>query len=814
MLKDDMRRSFLSNLTYNLGKDSRTSSLYDQYLSFAYAIRERLIEQWILTQRYYHKANVKRTAYLSLEYLPGRLLEMNCINIGIHETSRQMIHELGLNFEQIVHEEPDAGLGNGGLGRLASCFMDSMATLQIPAIGYGIRYQYGIFKQQIAGFRQREVPEEWLQIINPWEIERPEYRVRIKFGGTVDHAPEASLRAPAQWNDTEDVIAMPYDMPVAGFQNTTVNTLRLWSANSTNELDLQEFNRGDYAKACDSKIESESISKVLYPSDNTPAGKELRLKQEYFFTSASLQDIIRRFRQDNGDDFGLFPEKVSIHLNETHPALAIPELMRLFVDEYHLEWDTARGIVTKVFAYTNHTLMPEALEKWPVKMIESLLPRHMEIIYEINDDFLKTVIGRYPHDTARMRRMSIIEEGYERHVRMAHLAIVGSHSVNGVAALHSQLMQQGIFRDFNEMSPDIFNNKTNGITPRRWIYKCNPLLTDLVSRTIGNEWITDFSHLKELAGYAGDAAVHEQWELVKRKNKERLADILYRWEGFSVDPHMIFDIQIKRIHEYKRQFLNILHCIALYEGIRSGQITDAVPRTVMFAGKAAPGYYMAKLIIELINRVAYTINKDKKTKKYLQVHFIPNYRVSLAEYLIPAADISEQISTAGTEASGTGNMKFALNGALTIGTMDGANIEMREEVGKDNIFIFGLTADEVRTLKARGYNPQLYYDTSEPLKQAFDLIEKGYFCPEDPHHFDPLCHSITDGGDPFVIMADFESYMNCHRRITTAYLDTVQWNRMSILNTANMAKFSSDRTIREYARDIWGIDAIPVPEEE
>ncbi|MBD3347444.1 MAG: glycogen/starch/alpha-glucan family phosphorylase [Chitinivibrionales bacterium] len=813
-LKDDLKKSFFSNLTYNLGKDANVCSLHDQFLSLSYAVRERLFEQWILTQRYYHTINTKRIAYLSLEYLPGRFLESNTQNMEIFETTKQMLHDLGINFEQIINEEHDAGLGNGGLGRLASCFMDSMATLKLPAIGYGIRYQYGIFKQQIKNFRQHEVPEEWLQLINPWETERPEYRVRIKFYGKTDHVPKSSLREPAQWNDTADVIAIPYDIPVSGFQNNTVNTLRLWSAYSSNELDLQEFNKGDYIKACNEKIESESISKVLYPSENTLAGKELRLKQEYFFTSASLQDIIRRFRQDNGDDFSLFPEKVAIHLNETHPALAIPELMRLLVDEYHVEWGDAWNMITKVFAYTNHTLMPEALERWPVNMITEMLPRHMEIIYEINDEFLKNVIERYPDDTGRMRRMSIIDEGFERHIRMAHLAIVGSHSINGVAALHSQLMLQGIFKDFYEFWPDKFNNKTNGITPRRWIYKCNPLLTDLISYTIGSDWKNDFSQIKKIHEYADDPSYQEKWRNVKQKNKERLADVLYRWEGITLDPHMIFDVHIKRIHEYKRQLLNILHCIALYEGLRSGQIASIVPRTVIFAGKAAPGYYMAKLIVELINRVAYKINRDRRTRKYLQVHFISNYRVTLAEQIIPAAEISEQISMAGTEASGTGNMKFALNGALTIGTMDGANIEIREEVGKDNMFIFGLKADEVQMLKGRGYNPQLYYDTCEPLKQAFDLIDKGFFSPEDPHHFDPLCHSIIEGGDPFLVMADFESYMNCHKRMTETYLDKAQWDKISIINSANMGKFSSDRTIRQYAKEIWGVESIAVPEEE
>lgn len=802
----DLRRSFLSNLEYNLSKDEYTFTSYDQFLSLAYTIRDRLVEDWIITQQQYHRQNVKRLNYLSMEYLPGRLLEDTINNLHIKNDCLTMLKDLGLCFEDIINQEYDAGLGNGGLGRLAACFMDSLATLEYPSIGYGIRYEFGIFKQIIQDNRQHEVPEEWLQDGNPWEIRRPEYRTRVKFLGEIKSI-NGEKRQVSQWINTDDVFAIPYDTPVSGFNNNTVNTLRLWSAHATNEFNLDYFNRGDYAGACHDKLVSENISKVLYPHDGTLAGKELRLKQEYFFSSASLQDIIRRFKSDN-TTWENFPEKVAIHLNETHPAIAIPELMRLFVDIHGLDWDTAWDITTQTFAYTNHTLMPEALEKWPVSLIQRLLPRHMQIIFEINQQFLDEIALRYPNDNEKINRMSIIEEGPEKFVRMAYLAIIGSHAVNGVAQLHSKLLKENLMPDFSEFWPQKFNNKTNGITPRRWLLKANEPLAEIISSVIGREWIKDLRKLKKLEDYCNDENFQEQWLSVKKNNKIQCSNMLRTSNNITLDPTMVFDVQVKRIHEYKRQLMNILHCIAQYNDLRKDPGLKLTPRTVLFAGKAAPGYYMAKLIIELINLVAQKINSDPESRGLLKIHFIPNYRVSLAEYVIPAADISQQISTAGTEASGTGNMKFALNGAITIGTLDGANIEMMEEIGSENMYIFGLKSEEVNEIKHKGYNPYEYYEKSQRLKTALDLITTGYFSPEDPHRFDPIRQALLHKGDPFLICADFDSYCQCHADLINVYQDKKAWARMSILNVANMGKFSSDRTIGEYAENIWQLKSV------
>lgn len=805
----DVRKGFLGNLEYNIAKDRYTLTANDTYLSLALTIRERLIERWILTQQQYHTSNVKRIYYMSMEFLLGRLLHNNAVNLGFEKQCAAAMDELGLSYEDTLDVEADAGLGNGGLGRLAACFLDSMATLELPAIGYGIRYEFGIFKQKIIQGRQHEVPEEWLQLENPWEIARPEYRLNIRFYGKTITDTDASGAKVSKWVKTQDVVAIPYDVPVPGYRCNTVNTLRLWSARATHELNLEEFNEGDYIAACQNKLNSENISKVLYPNDNNHSGKELRLKQQYFFTSASLQDIIRRHLKHN-DGFGAFSDKVAIQINDTHPAIAIVELMRLLIDVYDQPWDSSWETVTGTFAYTNHTLMPEALERWPVSLLGELLPRHMEIIYEINRRFLRQVSYRFPGNTDLLRRMSLIEEGQSPQVRMAYLAIVGSHSVNGVAALHTELLKSGLVKDFYELWPEKFNNKTNGITPRRWLYAANPRLAELISDTIGDSWVRDLDELKQLTTWIDDSGFQQQWQDVKRANKEELAQRLRKWEGINLDPTTMFDVQVKRIHEYKRQLLAAIHTIVLYNRIKDGRTEGFVPRTVLFAGKAAPGYAMAKLIIKFINDVASVINSDPAAKGLLQVHFVPNYRVSLAEILIPAADLSEQISTAGTEASGTGNMKFALNGALTIGTMDGANIEIYNEVGEDNIFIFGLKTDEVAKLRNSGYNPWDYFNKSEEIKKVIDLVNSGFFNPFEPDLFKPLMQGLLDGGDRYMLLADFASYDECQQKVGKVYLDQTAWTRKAIINVANMGRFSSDRTIREYTRDIWHAEPLSI----
>jgi starch phosphorylase len=806
---ESIRRGFLNNLEYNIAKDRYTLTDTDTYHSLAYTIRERLIERWILTQQEYHKHNVKRVYYLSLEFLMGRLLHNSVMNLGLLSSSKTAMDELGLSYEDILDQEPDAGLGNGGLGRLAACFLDSMATMELPAIGYGIRYEFGIFKQKVIKGHQVEVPEEWLQLGNPWEIERPEYRITIKMYGKTKFVTQDDGTTKKMWIGTQDIIAVPYDIPVPGFGNNTVNTLRLWSARAAHEFDLEEFNQGDYIGACEDKLSSENISKVLYPNDNNHSGKQLRLKQQHFFTSASLQDIIRRFLKEN-HSLKALPEKVAIQINDTHPAIAIVELMRLLVDEHGLEWDDAWEVTTHTFAYTNHTLMPEALERWSVAMMQDLLPRHMEIIYEINTRFLRQVSYKYPGNTDLLRRMSLIEEGNEPKVRMAYLAIVGSHSVNGVAALHTQLLKTGLVKDFYDMWPQKFNNKTNGITQRRWLYAANQGLSGLITEKIGSGWIKDLEQLKGLEQYCDDAEFHHRWLAIKQANKQAFVQKVYKWDGIVLNPDTMFDVQVKRIHEYKRQLLACLHGIALYNRIKKQGREGFVPRTIVFAGKAAPGYFMAKLIIKFINDVAAAINQDPQTNDLLQMHFLPNYRVSLAEALIPAADLSEQISTAGTEASGTGNMKFALNGAVTIGTMDGANIEIREAVGAENIFIFGLRAEEVSQLWATGYNPWDYFNKNEQLQQVMELITSGFFNHNEPGLYKPIYDTLLGGGDRYMLMADFASYWNLQLEAAKAYADRQRWARMSILNVANMGRFSSDRTIMQYSKDIWGVKPVSV----
>jgi starch phosphorylase len=800
---EDIRRGFLSNLEYNIARDPYSLTPYDEFLSLSYTVRERLIERWIASRQQYHTDNVKRVYYLSMEFLLGRLLADNIINLQISDACRKAIGEMRLDMEEIMDQEHDAGLGNGGLGRLAACFLDSMATLKLPAVGYGIRYDFGIFNQKIVNGSQVEMPEMWLQFRNPWEIEHPEYKQTIKYYGKAIYVKDHDGKTRFRWVDTSDVIAIPYDIPIPGYGVNNVNTLRLWSARAAEEFNFQDFNQGDYIGACETKMTSENISKVLYPNDNNISGRELRLKQQHFFTSASLQDIIRRYLSANSD-FAVFPEKVAIQLNDTHPSIAIVELMRLLIDEHHLEWDYAWKIVIGTFAYTNHTLMPEALEKWPVPLMRNLLPRHLDIIFEINARFMREVSYRYPGDTGRLRRMSIIEEGDEQQVRMAYLAIAGSHSVNGVSKLHTKLLCDRLVHDFYEMWPEKFNSKTNGISPRRWLYKANPSLQELISSTIGESWVTNLQDLHKLTKYADEPGFHKKWNAAKQTAKESFAKKMHKWEHMVIDTSMMFDVQVKRIHEYKRQLLNVLHCIALYNQLKAGETKDFVPRAVLFGGKAAPGYFMAKLIIKFINNVAGIINHDPATEGLLKIHFLPNYRVTLAESVIPAADLSEQISTAGTEASGTGNMKFALNGALTIGTMDGANIEMLEQIGEENMFIFGLRANEIDEVRGRGYNPLEYYNRSPHLKKVMDLINSGFFSPEEPNLFRPIFDSLLGGGDRFLVMADFDAYVECQKRVAHIYKNEPErWTRMSILNIANIGIFSSDRAIDEYAREIW-----------
>ena len=805
MSSEEIRKGFLNNLEYNIAKDRFSFTLYDQFLGLSYTVRERLIERWIASHQHYHAENAKRIYYLSMEFLLGRLLSDNIMNLGIIDECEKAMNDLDLNIEDIFDQEHDAGLGNGGLGRLAACFLESMATKQYPSVGYGIRYDFGIFNQKIINGYQHELPELWLQYRNPWEIERPEYKVTIKYFGKTIYYNDTNNINRVKWIDTEDIFALPYDIPIPGYAVNTVNTLRLWSARAAEEFNLQYFNSGDYIGACNEKLSSENISKVLYPNDNNISGRELRLKQQYFFSSASLQDIIRRFRSSN-PDFKSFPEKAAIQLNDTHPAIAIAELMRLLVDEYYIDWEKAWDIVTQTFAYTNHTLMPEALEKWPVGMMRNLLPRLMEIIFEINARFLRQVSYKFPGDVDRLRRISIIEEGDEKQVRMAYPAIVGSHSVNGVSKLHTRLLEQGLVRDFYEMWPHKFNNKTNGITQRRWLFKSNRPLKTLICKTIGNSWTNNLFDLKKLESYIDDRSFLQQWQKAKLDAKKIFVDKIIKWEGIRLDPSMMFDVQIKRIHEYKRQLLKVFHCIHLYNAIKSGSFKTITPRTVLFGGKAAPGYYMAKMIIKFINNVAGVINNDPEMHDYLRMHFLPNYRVTLAEYVIPAADLSEQISTAGTEASGTGNMKFALNGALTVGTMDGANIEISEAVGTENMFIFGMNTKEVEQLRNKGYNPWDYYNSDAELKQVIDLISSGFFSPEEPHLFMPVVDSLLKHGDRYMILADFRSYIDCQNTLERLYReDRTQWTRMSIYNVANMGNFSSDRTIDEYAKEIWRV---------
>ena len=795
-----MRRHF----NYTLGRDKSCKSLHYSYTMLALTVRDRLMERWKNTQNAYEDADCRKAYYLSLEFLMGRALGNAVLNLGLDEELGQALYDLGLDMEELASSEPDAGLGNGGLGRLAACFVDSCATLQLPVMGYGIRYEYGMFRQNIENGHQVEEPDHWLRAGHVWELERPELTVHVHFGGHTDcHGESGRIR----WMETEEVLAVPYDIPIPGYKNGTVNTLRLWKAAATDEFNLNEFNAGDYTGSVRAKNQAENITMVLYPNDASENGKELRLRQQYFLASASLQDVMRKWVQVHGSDFSRFAEKNCFQLNDTHPSIAVAELMRLLMDEQGLDWEDAWKIAAATMAYTNHTLLPEALERWPVRLFRQLLPRILEIIFEINARFLAEVASRWPGDLERLSRMSLIEEGWEQQVRMAYLAIVGSFSVNGVAELHSNLLKQGLFKDFYELWPDKFNNKTNGITPRRWLSGCNPKLAALITEAIGDGWVTDLSKLSQLRTFADDAAFQEKWRAIKRENKERLLDYKQAKVGVVGNPDALFDTQVKRIHEYKRQLLNVLHVIHLYERIKRGDMANWTPRCVIFGGKAAPGYMMAKRIIKLINNVAAVVNRDPATKGLLSVAFLPNYRVTAMERICPGTDLSEQISTAGKEASGTGNMKFMLNGALTIGTLDGANIEIREEVGAENFFLFGMTAEEVE-VRRHNYDPEGIIRSSEDLRQVMHLLETGHFNQFEPGLFDLIVQSVRSPWDPWMTAADFTGYVEAQKQAAVAYQDPVLWTRMSILNCAASGKFSSDRTIQEYNRGIWRLEPV------
>lgn len=808
-MEAELKSSFLNHLTYSLAKDEYSATPRDYYKSLALGVRDRLIERWIATQQTYYKKDPKKIYYLSLEFLIGRTLGNAIMNLDLKGSSAEAMYELGYNLEELEEIEFDAGLGNGGLGRLAACFMDSMATLGLPAYGYGIRYEHGIFFQRISDGYQIEAPDNWLSYGNPWETERPEYLSTVKFYGKINQYVDENGILRNDWVDTKEVMAMAYDTPIPGYGNNTVNNMRLWSAKSTSEFDFDYFNHGDYERAVSDKVRSEIISKVLYPSDNTSHGKELRLKQEYFLVSATLQDIIRRYKKNHPEGFDRFPDKVAIQLNDTHPAVAIPELMRILVDIERIGWEKAWDIAVKTFGYTNHTILPEALEKWSVGLFGYVLPRHLQIIYEINHRFLEDVRKIYQGDNDTLRRMSIIEEDGEESVRMANLAIIGSHSVNGVSALHTEILKNEIFKDFYEMWPERFNSKTNGVTQRRWLRLCNPGLSKLISKYIGEGWGKDLFELKKLIPLADDKVFQKEWQEVKRKNKELLAKYIKRKNNIETNVNSLFDCQVKRFHEYKRQLLNVLHVITLYNRIKANPNSDFVPRTVIFAGKAAPSYYMAKLIIKLINSVADVVNNDRDVGDKLKVVFLANYCVSNAEKIMPGADLSEQISTAGTEASGTGNMKFALNGALTIGTLDGANIEIKEEVGDENVFIFGLKAEEIKNLRRSGYNPRYYYNSNSELKKAIDMITNGFFSGSEPQLFNTITDSLLNS-DYYMLLADFVSYVKCQEGVSEIYKDQEKWTKMSILNVANMGKFSSDRTVKEYADEVWNVKPVHI----
>ncbi len=805
---ETLKRAFLDNLFYVQAKFPKISTRNDYYMALAYTVRDRLLNRWLHTTHTYLEKAPRTVAYLSAEFLLGPHMGNNLINLGLYEIVKQAMGELGLNLTDLLEQEEEPGLGNGGLGRLAACYIDSLATLEIPAIGYGIRYEYGIFDQEIKDGWQVEITDKWLRYGNPWEVARPEREVEVKLGGHTESYIDEHDRFRVRWVPYKVVKGVPYDTPILGFQTNTANTLRLWKAEAPESFNFEAFNKGDYFGAVHAKSECENITKVLYPNDESYQGKQLRLEQQYFFVSCSLQDMIH-LMQVQKLPLERFHEHYAIQLNDTHPTIAVAELMRLLLDEYGFEWDKAWNITTQTFAYTNHTLLPEALERWALPMFKDLLPRHLEIIYEINQHFLDDVRMKFPDDVDRIRRMSIIDESGERYVRMAHLACVGSHAINGVAELHSNLLKETTLHDFYEMYPEKFTNVTNGVTPRRFIVLSNPRLANLISSKIGDGWIKNLDELRKLENLIFDADFCNQFRQVKQAVKQDLTEYIRKNYGVEVDPTSLFDIQAKRIHEYKRQHLNALYIITLYNRIKANPDIDITPRTFLFGGKAAPGYYMAKLIIKLINSIADVVNNDPDVRGRIKVVFLKDYNVKFAQRVYPAADLSEQISTAGKEASGTGNMKFSMNGALTIGTLDGANIEIREAVGADNFFLFGLTAQEVATKKALGYNPWDYYNSNPELKQVLDRIASGFFSHGDPNLFKPLLDSLLYR-DEYLLLADYQSYVECQDLVSKIYRAHEQWTRMSILNVARMGKFSSDRSIQDYLQLIWKTPAVKV----
>ena len=802
------KQALVDNLYFTLGTAVQSASHSDVYMTLSHTVRDHLVERWRKTTEAHFKANPKFAYYFSMEYLMGKQLPQNMLYTDTTDLARQALAEYDLKLEDYIDLDVEPGLGNGGLGRLAACFLDSLATIDIPAVGYGIRYEFGIFKQSFKDGWQVESPDEWLYQGNPWEFAQPDDMVEVQFGGHTERYADSNGKQRVRWIPGEKILGEPYITLVPGYRTNQVNILRLWRARASEEFNFQLFDIGDYARAVEQQTRSENISKVLYPNDSTPQGKELRLKQQYFFVTCSLRDIIRRFQLKNSD-WHLFPEKVVIQLNDTHPIIAIPELMRILIDEHHLAWDKAWDITQQTFAYTCHTLLPEALEKWPVSLIERLLPRHLEIIYEINHRFLEEVRVRFPDEPDRAARMSLIEENQERRVRMANLASVGSFSINGVAELQSKLLRESTLRDFAEMWPQKFNNKTNGVTPRRFMRLANPRLAKLITEKIGDGWLNDLTQLQKLEASVDDENFRQAWRDVKQQNKQDLADYIMQNTGTKIDPQSIFDVMVKRLHEYKRQLLKVLHIIALHQRIKADPNIEIVPYTFIFGAKAAPGYHMAKLIIKLINSVAEVVNNDPDVADRLKVVFLPNFNVSMAEKIYPAADISEQISMAGKEASGTGNMKFALNGALTTGTLDGANIEIREHVGETNFFLFGLTVEEVLNIKQNGYNPKAYYNENRNLREVLDRIAAGEYSNGDRDLFRPIVDSLLKR-DEYLLLADYASYIDCQDRAAGAYREEQSWTRMSILNTARCGFFSSDRTMRQYCDKIWQVKPVKV----
>ncbi|MEI7864028.1 MAG: glycogen/starch/alpha-glucan phosphorylase [Chthoniobacterales bacterium] len=805
----NLEQEIIDELKFTLARDSVTASRREWWIATSMAIQRIVIARMMKTLAVHNEANVRRVYYLSMEFLMGRLFVNNMLAAGVLEEVTEALRNLGHPLEETRDEEYDMALGNGGLGRLAACFLDSLATLDLPAIGYGIHYEYGLFKQEFRNGYQVELPDGWIQYGSPWEIIRPQHKQEIPVYGHLETVTDNNGNSQSVWTGCRKLIGVPYDIPIPGYGTETVNFLRLWESKAPEEFDLDAFNRGGYEEAVRQKNMAETISKVLYPNDHTEAGKELRLLQQYFFVACSLRDIVRRFQKDNAD-WDTLPDKVAIQLNDTHPAIAIPELQRLLTDEFGLSWKKAWGIVTRTFAYTNHTLMPEALEKWSAGLFRKVLPRHLQIILEINKQFLDEVEKKWPGDSDKKRTLSLIEEGNDQMVRMGNLSVVGSHSVNGVAAIHTELIKTKLFPEFHDLWPQKINNKTNGITPRRWLLACNPRLADLITRNIGGGWERNLERLRELEPLAEDASFREEFMAVKHANKVRLAKRIFEECGIEVDPSAMFDVQIKRLHEYKRQHLNLLHILFLYHRLIASPNLDMPPRVFIFAAKAAPGYDMAKLIIKAINAVGAKINADPRINGKLKVAFMPNYRVSLAQRIVPAADLSEQISTAGKEASGTGNMKLALNGAVTIGTLDGANVEIREEVGDENIFIFGRTVDEVHQLQAQGYNPAEFYKADPELAAVIDWLGTDYFTEgENRDVLAPLRDNLLYH-DPFLCLADFASYCKAQELVSKAYVDKPRWAKMAVLNTARVGKFSSDRTIAEYAKDIWKLKPVKV----